>query len=86
MKVNVLNTNFLIFIAIYTAAVEMLSGSGDAKQLSRNPEIMADAAYAILSRSAKRCTGQFLVDDNVLHEEGISDLTQYAADPSKLFL
>ncbi|XP_015380371.1 PREDICTED: hydroxysteroid dehydrogenase-like protein 2 [Diuraphis noxia] len=68
--------------AIYTAAVEMLSGSTEAKKLSRNPEIMADAAYAVLSRSVENCTGQFLVDDEVLRQEGITDLNQYASDPS----
>jgi NAD(P)-dependent dehydrogenase (short-subunit alcohol dehydrogenase family)/putative sterol carrier protein len=68
--------------AIYTAAVEMLSGSTEAKKLSRNPEIMADAAYAVLSRSVENCTGQFLVDDDVLRQEGITDLDQYASDPT----
>lgn len=60
----------------------MLSGAGDAKKLSRNPEIMADAAYAILSKSVENCTGQFLVDDEVLRQEGITDFSQYASDPS----
>lgn len=68
--------------AIYTAAVEMLSGSTEAKKLSRNPEIMADAAYAVLSRSVENCTGQFLIDDEVLQQEGITDLDQYASDPT----
>jgi len=68
--------------AIYTAAVEMLSGSTEAKKLSRKPEIMADAAYAVLSRSVENCTGQFLVDDEVLQQEGITDLNQYASDPT----
>lgn len=60
----------------------MLSGSLDAKKLSRNPEIMADAAYAVLSRSVENCTGQFLVDDEVLQEEGVTNFSQYASDPS----
>lgn len=60
----------------------MLSGSFDAKKLSRNPEIMADAAYAVLSRSVQNCTGQFLVDDEVLQQEGVTDFSQYASDPS----
>ncbi|CAH1720286.1 hydroxysteroid dehydrogenase-like protein 2 [Aphis gossypii] len=68
--------------AIYTAAVEMLSGSTEAKKLSRNPEIMADAAYAVLSRSVENCTGQFLIDDEVLQQEGITDFDQYASDPT----
>lgn len=61
----------------------MLSGSGDAKKLSRKPEIMADAAYSILSKSVENCTGQFLIDDEVLKKEGITDMKQYASDPSK---
>lgn len=60
----------------------MLSGSGDAKKLSRKPEIMADAAYAVLCKSADNCTGQFLIDDEVLQKEGITDMSQYASDPS----
>ncbi|VVC45519.1 Hypothetical protein CINCED_3A001451 [Cinara cedri] len=68
--------------AIYTAAVEMLSGSGNAKQLSRKPEIVADAAYAVLCRSVENCTGQFLIDDEVLQHEGVTDLSQYLNDPT----
>lgn len=61
----------------------MLSGSSEAKKLSRTPEIMADSAYAILCRSVENCTGQFLVDDDVLKQEGITDMNQYASDPCK---
>lgn len=61
----------------------MLSGSGDAKKLSRTPEIMADSAYAVLCRSVENCTGQFLVDDDVLRQEGIIDFNQYKSDPCK---
>lgn len=61
----------------------MLSGSTEAKKFSRTPEIMADAAYAVLCRSVENCTGQFLVDDDVLKQEGITDMNQYASDPSK---
>lgn len=61
----------------------MLSGSNEAKKLSRTPEIMADSAYAVLCRSVENCTGQFLVDDDVLKQEGITDMNQYASDPSK---
>lgn len=48
---------------------------------------MADAAYAILTKSADRYTGQFFIDDEILEEEGIKDFDQYLSDPSKnLFL
>ncbi|KAH8359246.1 hypothetical protein KR093_005327 [Drosophila rubida] len=63
--------------AIQTAAIEMLTGP-DSAGWSRKPEIMADAAYAILSREPKQFTGQFFVDDEVLESVGIKDLTDYA--------
>lgn len=63
--------------------MEMLSGSGNAKKLSRTPEIMADSAYAVLCKSVENCTGQFLVDEDVLRQEGITDMSQYQSDPSK---
>ncbi|XP_066249473.1 hydroxysteroid dehydrogenase-like protein 2 [Euwallacea similis] len=67
--------------AIATAAMQMLGGSEAAKQC-RKPEICADAAYAILTKDAKSVTGNFFMDDEVLHAEGITDLVQYAVDPS----
>lgn len=66
--------------AINTSAIEMLAGA-DGPNFSRKPEIMSDAAYAILIREPNQCTGKFLVDDEVLLEEGIKDLKQYAYDP-----
>ncbi|XP_017052685.1 hydroxysteroid dehydrogenase-like protein 2 [Drosophila ficusphila] len=63
--------------AIHTAAIEMLTGP-DSAQWSRKPEIMADAAYAILSREPRQFTGQFFVDDEVLESVGVTDLTDYA--------
>lgn len=67
--------------AIHTAAIEMLSGK-EAARVSRKPEIMADAAYAILCRDSRTFTGKFIVDDEILKEEGITDMDQYAVDPS----
>lgn len=63
--------------AIHTAAIEMLTGP-DSASWSRKPEIMADAAYAILSREPKQFSGQFFIDDEVLESVGIKDLTDYA--------
>ncbi|TDG51354.1 hypothetical protein AWZ03_002149 [Drosophila navojoa] len=63
--------------AIHTAAIEMLTGP-DSASWSRKPEIMADAAYAILSREPKQFTGQFFIDDEVLESVGVKDLTDYA--------
>lgn len=51
-------------------------------QGSRWPAIMADAAYAILCREAKQCTGNFFIDEQVLREAGVTDFTPYAVDPN----
>ena len=67
--------------AIDTAAVRNVLGGDSMANSSRKPEIMADAAHAILSRDAKLCTGRFFIDEEVLLEEGITDLGQYAYDP-----
>jgi NAD(P)-dependent dehydrogenase (short-subunit alcohol dehydrogenase family)/putative sterol carrier protein len=65
--------------AIYTAAMEMLGGGGIQTQC-RRPEIMSDAAYAILSRPSSSTTGNFFIDEHVLRDEGITDLASYAYD------
>jgi NAD(P)-dependent dehydrogenase (short-subunit alcohol dehydrogenase family)/putative sterol carrier protein len=67
--------------AIHTAAIEMLMGK-ESFQMSRKPEIMADAAYAVLIKEPRSCTGQFLIDDEVLEQAGVKDLAQYACDPA----
>ncbi|MCO5230428.1 MAG: NAD(P)-dependent oxidoreductase [Chitinophagales bacterium] len=66
---------------IATAAVKNLLGGDDMVNMSRKPDILADAAYYILSRSAKDCSGNFFVDDEVLASEGIHDLDKYAVTP-----
>lgn len=66
--------------AIWTAAMEMLSGP-EAGKGCRKAEIMADAAYAILCKNPATCTGNFFIDDEVLSKEGIVDFKQYLCDP-----
>ncbi len=65
---------------IYTAAIAML-GDAVKPQYCRTPEIVADSAHAILCRDAKSCTGNFFIDEEVLAEEGITDLDGYAVEP-----
>ncbi|XP_014875374.1 hydroxysteroid dehydrogenase-like protein 2 [Poecilia latipinna] len=65
--------------AIQTAAMDMLGGDGIGKQC-RTADIMADAAYAVLSKP-KDYTGHFLVDEDVLKEHGVKDFDQYAVQP-----
>jgi len=69
--------------AIATAAVRNILGGDQSMALSRLPAIMADAAYAILCRPSRACTGNFFIDDAVLGEEGITDLRPYQVDPQK---
>ena len=68
--------------AIGTAAVRNLLGGREAVRHCRKPEIMADAAHAILVRNSRQCTGNFFIDDEVLRAEGVTDFDQYAVDPS----
>jgi len=65
---------------IATAAVNMLGGD-ELIMHSRKPEIMADAAYVILTKPSREFTGNFCVDDTVIEGEGISDLSAYAVNP-----
>lgn len=69
--------------AIQTAAVEMLLGENSGLY-SRKPDIVADAAYIILSRNPKETTGHFFIDDDVVSEAGVTDLTQYACHPENV--
>lgn len=64
--------------AIDTAAVRNLLGGDAMASMSRLPDIMADAAHAILVRPARDCTGNFFIDELVLREEGVTDFSVYA--------
>ena len=65
--------------AIDTAALQMIPGIDTAA--CRTPEILADAAYVILNRISKDCTGNFFVDDEVLASVGVTDLEKYSVVP-----
>lgn len=62
---------------IATAAVQNLLGGDAAMARSRRPEIYADSAYAILCRDSRSCTGNAYLCEDVLAEEGITDLSAY---------
>ena len=66
---------------IATAAVQNLLGGGDVVKRSRQPGIMADAAYLLLTRSSRECTGNFFVDEDVLRQAGINELDKYSVTP-----
>ena len=63
---------------IDTAAVRNLLGGNTVAAMSRSPEIMADAAHAILTRPSGEATGNFYIDEEVLRAEGITDFSHYA--------
>lgn len=54
----------------------------DALARSRKPEIVADAAYAIVTKDSRVFTGNSVIDDDVLTAEGVADMSGYAIDPS----
>jgi citronellol/citronellal dehydrogenase len=71
---------------IATAAVQNLLGGDEAMARSRQPEIMGDAAHAILVREPRETTGNTFIDDEVLAAAGVTDLSGYAAAGAELAL
>lgn len=67
---------------IATAAVQNLLGGDVAVRGSRTPQIVSDAAHAILTRNSRETTGNFFIDEEVLRSEGVTDFDRYAIDPS----
>ncbi|MCF6376349.1 hypothetical protein L2K70_01890 [Nocardioides KLBMP 9356] len=58
-----------------------LLGGEEALREARTPEIVSDAAHAVLVRDPRNCTGNFFIDEDVLVEEGVTDLGDYRAVP-----
>jgi hypothetical protein len=69
-----------ISLAIDTDAITLIAGE-DYRKKCRRPEIMADAAYAILTQDSRACTGNFFIDETLLRQQGVTDLDQYAVVP-----
>jgi len=65
---------------IATDALNILGGD-PLKSLSRTDEIMADAAYLILTQPSRECTGNFFVDEDLLRAHGVTDFAKYAVTP-----
>jgi citronellol/citronellal dehydrogenase len=66
---------------IATAALSMIPAMSGRTDGCRKPEILANAAHAILTRDARHATGNFYIDDEVLAEAGITDLSRYEVKP-----
>src|SRR5947208_1304736 len=63
---------------IATAAVQNLLGGDEAMAASRRPELYADAAYEVVTRPARECTGHTFLCEDVLAEAGVTDFSRYA--------
>ena len=70
---------------IHTAALAMLGDRVKADNC-RRPEIVADAAYLILTRDSRECSGNFFIDEDVLAQQGITDTRRYAVNPQATLL
>ena len=85
-KYNIASNALWPKTTIATAAVQNLLGGEMLMNMSRTTEIMADAAYYILSKRSTECTGNTFIDEAVLAAEGITDLAKYAVVPgAKLY-
>jgi len=67
--------------AVWTAAMKMLGGGDDVAKNCRKPEVLSDAAYAILTKDSRSFTGNFCIDEEVLKAEGVTDMDKYAVAP-----
>lgn len=67
---------------IATAAITNRIGGEEIAQTSRTPAIVADAAYAILTRDSRECSGNFFIDEEILRQEGVTDFRGYQLDRS----
>ncbi|MEO1040436.1 MAG: NAD(P)-dependent oxidoreductase [Pseudomonadota bacterium] len=68
--------------AIATAAIANVLANEDAFRQCRKPEILSETAYRVVTKPAADFTGNFIIDDTFLTAEGVTDLDQYAVDPS----
>jgi citronellol/citronellal dehydrogenase len=66
---------------IATAAVQNFLGGDEAMAASRKPQLYADAAYAVITRPSRECTGNTFLCEDVLAEEGVTDTDLYAYVP-----
>ena len=67
---------------IATAAVQNLLGGDEAMASARKPDLYADAAYAVITRPSRECTGNAFLCEDVLAEEGVTDFGRTPTDPA----
>ncbi|MEP6948272.1 MAG: NAD(P)-dependent oxidoreductase [Ginsengibacter sp.] len=80
-KYNIAANSLWPKTTIATAAVRNLPFGENLMKMSRYPEIISDAAFYILSKPSAECTGNCFIDEDVLLNEGITNLDKYAVEP-----
>jgi citronellol/citronellal dehydrogenase len=80
-KYNIASNALWPRTTIATAAVKNLLGGDALIKMSRTPDIIADAAYAILSKPSAECTGNTFIDEEFLGKEGVTDFEKYSVTP-----
>lgn len=80
-KYNIASNTLWPKTTIDTAAVRNLLGGEALANMSRKPEIVADAVFAIVTKPSAECTGNNFIDEQVLAAEGITDFDKYAVTP-----
>ena len=68
---------------VATAAIRNALAGDEGMKHCRTPEILADAAYLVFNKPAKSFTGNFLIDDSFLAENGVTDFDRYRVDPTR---
>ena len=71
---------------IATAAIKFALAGDEGLRHCRTVEIMADAAHAIFVKRAREFTGNFLIDDSFLYDEGVRDFEPYKVDPTQTLM
>jgi len=66
---------------IATAAIQNLLGGDEAIRRARKPDIMGDAAHVILTKESRDFTGHFVIDEDLLRTEGVTDFSRYLMVP-----
>jgi len=68
---------------VATAAIRNALAGDEGMKHCRTTDVLSDAAYLIFNKPAKSFTGRFLIDDNFLAENGVTDFDKYRVDPTK---
>ncbi len=72
--------------AVATAAIANILAGEEGMKMCRKPQILADAAYLVFNKTARDFSGNFLIDDALLYENGVRDFDAYRVDTTQPLL